>query len=40
VIKQETDKVLKYKNLTIQVQPTWNVKNGSDVRINGASETI
>ena len=26
VIKQETEKILKYKDLTIEIQRMWNVK--------------
>ena len=40
VIKKEEEKFLKYKKLTVEVQRAWNVKNESDVRINGTSETI
>jgi hypothetical protein len=26
VIKKEAEKILKYKDLTIEIQPMWNVK--------------
>jgi len=26
VIKKEVEKILKYKDLTIEIQPMWNVK--------------
>jgi hypothetical protein len=28
VIKKEAEKILKYKNLTIEIQRKWNVKKG------------
>ena len=37
VIKKETKKILKYKDLTIDIQCMWNVKNKGD---NGATGTI
>jgi len=30
VIKKEAEKILKYKNLTIEIQRTWNVKSKGD----------
>ena len=26
VIKKEAEKILNYKNLTLEIQPTWNLK--------------
>jgi len=40
VIKKEADKILKYKNLTIEKQRMWNVKTKIIPVIIGASETI
>jgi hypothetical protein len=40
VIKKEADKILKYKNLTIEIQPTWNVKTEWIPVIIGATGTI
>jgi hypothetical protein len=40
VIKKEADKILKYKNLTIEIQPTWNVKIKVIPVIIGATGTI
>jgi hypothetical protein len=34
VIKKEAEKILKYKDLTIQIQRMWNVKNKSDTSNN------
>jgi len=28
VIKKEAEKILKYKDLTVEIQGTWNVKKG------------
>ena len=30
VIKKEAEKILKYKDLTIEIQRMWNVKNKDD----------
>jgi len=40
VIKKEADKILKYKNLTIEIQRTWNVKTKMIPVIIGATGTI
>ena len=40
VIKREADKILKYKDLTIEFQPTWNVKAKVIPVITGATGTI
>jgi len=34
VIKKEAAKILKYKDLTIEIQYMWNVKNESDTSNN------
>jgi len=34
VIKKEAEKILKYKNLTIEIQRMWNVKNKDDTSNN------
>ena len=34
VIKKQAEKVLKYKNLTIQIHRVWNVTNNGDTRNN------
>ena len=34
VIKKEAEIILKYKDLTIEIQRTWNVKNKGDTRNN------
>ena len=34
VIKKEADKILKYKDLTIEIQRMWNVKNQGDTSNN------
>ena len=34
VIKKEAEKILKYKDLTIEIQRTWNVKNKGDASNN------
>jgi len=40
VIKKETEKVLKYKDLTIELQPMWNVNPKVIPVITGATGTI
>ena len=40
MIKKEADKILKYKNLTIEIQRTWNVKTKMIPVIIGATGTI
>jgi hypothetical protein len=40
VIKKETEKILKYKDLTIEIQRTWNVKTRVIPVIIGATGTI
>jgi hypothetical protein len=40
VIKKETEKILKYKNLTIEIQRMWNVKTRVISVIIGATGTI
>jgi len=40
VIKKEADKILKYKDLTIEIQRLWNVKTKVIPVIIGASGTI
>jgi len=40
VIKKETEKILKYKNLTTDLQRTWNVKTKVIPVIIGATGTI
>jgi len=39
VIKKETEKILKYKDLTIEIQRTWDVKT-KVIPIIGAKGTI
>ena len=34
VIKKEAEKIIKYKDLTIEIQPMWNVKNKGDTSNN------
>jgi len=40
VIKKETEKILKYKDLTIEIQHMWNVKTKVIPIIIGATGTI
>jgi len=40
VIKKEDEKILKYKDLTIDIQRTWNVKTKVIPVIIGATGTI
>jgi hypothetical protein len=40
VIKKEADKILKYKDLTIEIQGMWNVKTKVIPVIIGATGTI
>jgi len=40
VIKKEAEKILKYKDLTIEIQPMWNVKTKVIPVIKGATGTI
>jgi hypothetical protein len=40
VIQKEAEKILKYKNLTIEIQRMWNVKPMMIPIIIGATETI
>ena len=40
VIKKETEKILKYKDLTIEIQRMWNVKTKVTPIIIGATRTI
>ena len=34
LIKKEADKILKYKDLTVEIQRMWNVKNKGDTSNN------
>jgi len=40
VIKKEAEKILKYKNLTIEIQCMWNVRTKVIPVITGATRTI
>ena len=40
MVKKEADKILKYKDLTIEIQRTWNVKTKVIPVIIGATGTI
>jgi len=40
VIKKEAEKILKYKDLTIEIQCMWNVKTKAIPVIIGATGTI
>jgi hypothetical protein len=40
VIKKEAEKILKYKDLTIEIQSMWNVKTKVTPVIIGATGTI
>jgi hypothetical protein len=40
VIKNEVQKILKYKDLVIEIQQTWNVKAKVTPVITGATRTI
>ena len=40
VIKEEAEKILKYKDLTIEIQRIWNVKTKVIPVIIGATRTI
>jgi len=40
VIKKEVEKILKYEDLTIEIQRMWNVKTKVIPVIIGATETI
>jgi len=40
VIKKEAEKILKYKDLTIEIQRIWNVKTKVIPVITGATGTI
>jgi hypothetical protein len=40
VIQKEAEKILKYKDLTIEIQRMWNVKTGEIPVIIGATGTI
>jgi hypothetical protein len=40
VIKKEAEKILKYENLTIEIQRMWNVKTKVTPVIIGATGTL
>ena len=40
VIKKEAEKILKYKDLTIEIQRMWNVKSKAIPVIIGATGTV
>jgi len=40
VIKKKDRNILKYEDLIIEIQRTWNVKNKSDTSNNGATGSI
>jgi len=40
VIKKEAEKILKYKNLAIEIQRMWNVKTKAILVIIGATGTV
>jgi hypothetical protein len=40
VIKKKAEKILKYKDLTVEVQRMWNVKTNVITVKNGATGTI
>jgi Holliday junction resolvase-like predicted endonuclease len=40
MIKKEAEKILKYKDLTTEIQRMWNVKTGEIPVIIGATRTI
>jgi hypothetical protein len=40
VIKQEVEKILKYKDPTVEIQRMWNVKTAVIPVITGATEAV